>query len=142
MQDKLSKIQAINQSAPKFVHMLGGELKDFDPELGTATFEFNISSDYCHSISVVQGGFVTAMLDIAMSHAVFCCNDDIVSLSSLEIKTSYVDVTRSGLSKVEGLIIKNGYKTAFLEGRIYNEEGALTATASTVAKLGRKKSDH
>lgn len=139
MQDKLSKIQTINKAAPKFIHLLGGELKDFDEELGTASFEFNISSDYCHSVSVVQGGFVTAMLDIAMSHAVFCCNDDVVSLSSLEIKTSYVDVTRCGFLRVEGLIIKNGFKTAFLEGRIYNEEGTLTATASTVAKLGRKK---
>ena len=34
--------------------------------------------------------------------------------------------------------MKAGYKTAFLEGRLYNAEGVLSATASTVAKISRK----
>jgi acyl-coenzyme A thioesterase PaaI-like protein len=59
-------------------------------------------------------------------------------VSSLEIKTTYLAPTRAGKLRVEGWVIKQSYKTAFMEGRIYNQENELTATASTVAKLGRK----
>ncbi|GIR69646.1 MAG: hypothetical protein CM15mP74_08970 [Halieaceae bacterium] len=34
-----------------------------------AVFTFTVPLEYCHSGDVVQGGFVTAMLDAAMSHA-------------------------------------------------------------------------
>jgi uncharacterized protein (TIGR00369 family) len=92
-------------------------------------------------VDVVQGGFVTAMLDAAMSHAVFAMQDDdsLVNLSSLEIKTSYLETTRAGLLRAEGTIIKAGYKLAFLEGRLIDAQGVLTATSSSVAKLIRAK---
>ncbi len=58
-------------------------------------------------------------------------------VSSLEIKTSFLAPTRAGNLRVEGWVIKQSYKTAFMEGHIYNEDNELTATASTVAKLLR-----
>jgi uncharacterized protein (TIGR00369 family) len=88
---------------------------------------------------VVQGGFITAMLDAAMTHAVFAAEDGVVNLSSLEIKTNYLEATRAGLLRAEGVVIKSGYKLAFLEGRLYDAQGVLTATSSTVAKLIRAK---
>lgn len=139
-QDKEATLKLINQTGPKFISLLGGKLVDFDKGAKSACFEFEIGTDFCHSVDVVQGGFVTAMLDIAMSHAVFCCNTDVVGLSSLEIKTSYLEATRAGVLRAEGFILKNGHKTVFLEGRLYNSEGVLTATASTVAKVSRQKS--
>jgi uncharacterized protein (TIGR00369 family) len=93
--------------------------------------------DFCHSIDIVQGGFVTAMLDAVMSHAVIICDQDIVNISSLEIKTSYLAPTRAGKLRVEGWAIKKSYQTAFMEGHIYNEDNELTATASSIAKLLR-----
>jgi len=56
----------------------------------------------------------------------------------LEINTSYLEVSRAGWLRAEGIILKNGYKTGFLEGRLYNEQGQLTATASTVARIQRR----
>lgn len=94
--DKQALLQAINSQAPHFITMLGGKMMDYDAQKNLATFEFQISRDFCHSVDVVQGGFVTAMLDIAMTHAVFAGARDVVNLSSLEIKTSYLDATRAG----------------------------------------------
>jgi len=85
----------------------------------------------------VQGGFITAMLDAAMSHAVFATVEGVSGVSSLEIKTSYLEPTRAGTLRVVGQVIKDSYKTAFLEGKMYNAEGLLSATASSVAKLVR-----
>ncbi|GAC21604.1 PaaI family thioesterase [Paraglaciecola arctica] len=137
MKNKKMAIEQINNRAPKFLGMLGGELIDFDTKKTSCTFEFNISKDFCHSIDIVQGGFVTAMLDAAMSHAIFIGDQEIVSVSSLEIKTSYLEATRAGKLRVVGWVIKQSYKTAFMEGHLYNEANELTATASSVAKLIR-----
>ncbi|MAZ87586.1 MAG: thioesterase [Cellvibrionaceae bacterium] len=145
MSDKPSNKQAqldlLNSNAPVFVGLLGGKMIDLDHDKSLAVFEFNVSKDYCHSVDVVQGGFITSMLDTAMSHAVFAVNDNVVGLSSLEIKTSYLESTRAGKLRAEGYVVKGGYKTGFLEGRLYNEAGELTATASSVAKIVRKATD-
>lgn len=137
---KEALLELLNSHAPHFVSLLGGKMTDIDEEKNLAIFEFNISKDYCHSVDVVQGGFITSMLDTAMSHAVFAANNDVIGLSSLEIKTSYLETTRAGKLRAEGWVVKSGYKTGFLEGRLYNEAGQLTATASTVAKIVRKPS--
>ena len=137
MSNKTKIIQQINDQGPKLIGMLGGQLIDFDTDKTACTFEFNISKKFCHSIDVVQGGFVTAMLDVAMSHAVVICNPEIINVSSLEIKTSYLAPTRAGKLRVEGWVIKQSYKTAFMESRIYSENNELTATASSVGKLSR-----
>ncbi|MFT7235822.1 MAG: hypothetical protein ACI9QV_001407 [Methylophagaceae bacterium] len=137
MKSKEKIIEQTNHHGPQFIGMLGGQLVDFDNDKTACTFEFNISKDFCHSIDIVQGGFVTAMLDAAMSHAIFICNQEILNVSSLEIKTSFLAPTRAGKLRVEGWVIKQSYKTAFMEGHIYNEDNELTAAASTVAKLLR-----
>jgi uncharacterized protein (TIGR00369 family) len=137
MNKKESTIRLVNSRSPKFISMLGGQLVDFDIEKVACTFEFDISKDFCHSIDIVQGGFVTAMLDAAMSHAIFMFDQEVVSISSLEIKTSYLAPTRAGKLRVEGWAIKRSYKIVFMEGRVYDHNNELTATASSVAKIGR-----
>ena len=135
--DNSKRIEHFNARAPGFFQMLGGKVVALDAQQQTCTIEFNISLEFCHSVDVVQGGFITAMLDAAMSHSVFAAADDITGVSSLEIKTSYPAPTRAGILRAEGRIVKSGYKIAFLEGELYDQQGELTATASSVAKLVR-----
>ncbi|MCX2977894.1 PaaI family thioesterase [Candidatus Marimicrobium litorale] len=130
-------VDSMNASRPGFIEMLGGEITAIDTDEKTCTFEFTVSTQFCHSIDVVQGGFITAMLDAAMSHAVFATVQGISGVSSLEIKTSYLEPTRAGTLRVVGQVVKDSYKTVFLEGKMYNAEGLLSATASSVAKLVR-----
>ena len=136
--DDQAIIEQLNARLPGFIPMLGGRIVAIDREERNCTFEFSIGTDFCHSIDVVQGGFVTSMLDAAMSHAVFASEQDIVNLSTLQINTSYLEVTRAGCLRAVGNVVKSSYKTAFLEGRLYNDDGRLVATASAIAKLARK----
>ncbi|MEM6583189.1 MAG: PaaI family thioesterase [Pseudomonadota bacterium] len=131
-------LQRFQAAAPSFLTDMGGRFIDVESSVGRCTIEFDIGKNFCHSVDIVQGGFVTAMLDAAMTHAAFATNENIVNLASLEIKTSYLEPVRAGRLLVEGTVIKCGHKTAFMEGRIHNPEGLLLATASTVAKLLRK----
>ena len=126
-----SIIERLNAHRPGFIEMLGGKIVAIDQE--------EQSCNFCHSIDVVQGGFITVMLDAAMSHAVFASGEDISGLSSLDINTTYLEPTRAGCLRAVGKIIKCSYKTAFLEARLYNSDGLLTATASSVAKVVRNR---
>lgn len=132
-------IKKLNAHALPFIKMMGGQVTEVDLESKSCTFEFDISTQFCHSMDVVQGGFVTAMVDAAMSHAVFGLDKSIDNVSSLEIKTNYLEPTRAGKLRAVGSILKSGYKVAFLEAQLFDAQGTLTATASSVAKLVRAK---
>jgi uncharacterized protein (TIGR00369 family) len=133
------RIDKLNNHQFTFLKMLGGRVVNLDPDGQTCSMEFNISTEFCHSIDVVQGGFVTAMLDAVMSHAIFGLDDGIINVSSLEIKTSFLEPTRAGKIIAIGKIIKAGYKIGFMEGQLYNANNELTATASSVGKLIRQQ---
>ncbi|MEH6634317.1 MAG: PaaI family thioesterase [Halioglobus sp.] len=132
-------LDRLNSRTPKFIAMLGGKMIALDTAQQSCTFEFNISTDFCHSIDVVQGGFITAMLDAAMSHAVFSHIANVTGVSSLEIKTSYLEPARAGHLRAVGSIVKSGYKIAFMEAQLYNDQDLLLATTSSVAKLTRNR---
>ncbi len=136
-------LDALNAHLPGFIRMLGGSCVAVDQAAQSVTFEFDVSTDFCHSVNVVQGGFTTAMLDAAMSHSVFAVlgRDNIANVSSLEIKTSYIAPTLAGKQKAVGRIVRATYKTAFLEAQLFSPAGELTATASSVAKLVRTRTD-
>ncbi len=135
--DDHQTVERLNANAPGFIKMLGGGVSSVDLDAQSCTMNFEVSEAFCHSGDIVQGGFVTAMLDAAMSHAVFGVDESVVALSSLEIKTSYLEATRAGKLVATGTIRKLSYKTAFLEAELYDAEGRLTATSSSVAKVGR-----
>jgi len=130
-------LQRLNANKPPFFRLLGARITDADPTRGSCTMAFDIPTDLCHSIDIVQGGFVTAMLDAAVSHAVFALDPDVASVSTLEIKTTFLEPTRAGRIRAEARVLKRTFKTAFMEGQLYNDAGVLTATASATAKLVR-----
>lgn len=132
-------LERLNANLPVFMKLFDGRVAEFDPEEGTATLTFTVGKDFCHSGDVVQGGFVTAMLDAAMSHAAFAYDDTVGNLSSLEISTRYLEVTRAGFLTAVGRIVRISHKTAFLDGQLLNAEGTLLATTQSVAKIYRKQ---
>lgn len=138
--DTTARIEALNQGKLKFLELLNGNVVALDPEERTCTFEFCVPLDYCHSGNIVQGGFVTAMLDATMSHAIFGLEPDVALLSSLEISTRYEGATLGeDKLRVVGRIRKASYRLVFLDGELYNSAGEVCATAHSVAKISREK---
>ncbi|WOJ95960.1 PaaI family thioesterase [Congregibacter brevis] len=131
-------LERLNANLPVFMKLFDGKVAEFDADDGTATLTFTVSEDFCHSVDVVQGGFITAMLDAAMSHAVFAYDDTVGNLSSLEISTRYLEATRAGFLTAVGRIVRLSHKTAFLDGQLFNADGHLLATTQSVAKIYRK----
>ena len=129
----------LNAEPPGFLEMLGGKVKGVDREQGSLTMEFNISTEFCHSVDVIQGGFVTCMLDATMSHTCFALLEGIVNVATLEIKVSFLEPSRAGRFTATGKLLKTGKSTGFMTAELYNEAGQLTATATTTAKLVRAR---
>lgn len=134
-----SMIPRLNARRPAFLGMLGGRVVALDRDAGTCTMAFDISTDFCHSVDIIQGGFVTAMLDAAASHAAFALVDGVTALATLEIKVSFLEPSRAGVYRAVGIINRVGQSTAFLSGELYTDDGRLTAMATTTARLIRKK---
>ena len=132
-------ISNLNQKRPTFLKLLGAEVTDVDLENKICEMHFDISTDYCHSIDIIQGGFVTAMLDAVSSHAVFVVNPNITALSTLELKVSYLAASRAGKFKAIGKIEQMTRNFAFLSAELFNAEGQRTAILSTTAKISVSK---
>ena len=142
MTDSRARIEQLNALAPDFIKLLGGSVIELDMDSHRAVFTFTVPLDYCHSGDVVQGGFVTAMLDAAMSHALFGTDDTISGVASLDIATQFIGVCRGEQPlRVTGRVRKATFKTAFLEADIEDGAGTLVATAQSVAKLSRQPAD-
>ena len=142
MTDSHARIEQLNAMAPDFITLLGGSIVELDMGSQRAIFTFTVPVDYCHSGDVVQGGFVTAMLDAAMSHALFGTDDTISGVASLDIATQFIGVCRGKQPlRVTGRVKKAAFKTAFLEADIEDKTGTLLATAQSVAKLSRQQTD-
>ena len=140
MTDAVNRIIELNNNAPGFIRLLGGELIELALNEQKATFVFTVPLDYCHSGDIVQGGFITAMLDAAMSHAVFGTDPTVNGIASLDISTQYLGICRGNQAlRVSGWIKKATHRTVFLEAQARSEDNTIVATAHSVAKLSRRK---
>lgn len=116
-------IAHLNTFRLQFLIDLGCTIIDASAEERFCKMEFNINKRYCHSGDIIQGGFVTAMLDAVTSHAVFASNTELSGLSTLELKVSFYEASRAGKFTAIGRVDKMGRSIAFLTGDLYNEAG-------------------
>lgn len=136
--DKEVIIAQMNKMRPPFLDLIGCTIEDVDPTEGTCTMIFNITEQLCHSGNIVQGGFITAMLDTVSSHAVFGCNNDVTALATLDLRVNFYKASHPGRIRAVGKIEKLTRNIAFLSAELFNEEGERTASLSASAKVSRK----
>ena len=125
---------------PPCIKTLGGTLVEASRAEGRAVMTFRAVPEFCHSGTIVQGGFITGMLDAAMSHALVVKSNLTVSVPTLELKVSFFAPGAPGLMRAEGHVVHMGRSIAFLEGSLFNEDGRLVARASSTNRLTPAKS--
>jgi len=131
-------IDRLNTRKPQFLIDLGCTIIEANAEERFCKMEFNIDKRYCHSVDIIQGGFVTAMLDAVTSHAVFAASEELMALSTLELKVTFYEASRAGKLIAIGKIDKMGRSIAFLSGELFNETGQRTASITSTAKIRYK----
>jgi acyl-CoA thioesterase len=128
-------IKQLNANAPPALQTLGGEVLDFDRENKAAVVRFTAGAALCNPDGGIQGGYICGMLDAAMANAVFCLLGELAIVATLEIKVSYLEVTRQGELFARGTIIRSGKTVTFLEAELRDAGGKLLATASSTARV-------
>ena len=123
------------QKPPKFLEILGSKGFEFDDELGTSVMNFVISKDFTHSNgAIVQGGFITAMLDAAMAHLIILKRNGEVNPLSLNINVNFIAPGAPGEFVAKGEITKMGKSIAFTSSELFQGE-TLIATATATNKM-------
>jgi uncharacterized protein (TIGR00369 family) len=123
------------QKPPKFLEILGSQGFEFDDELDTSVMSFVINKDFTHSNeTIVQGGFITAMLDAAMAHLIILKRNGEVNPLSLNINVNFIAPGAPGEFVAKGEITKMGKSIAFTSGALYQGE-TLVATATATNKM-------
>ncbi len=131
-------IERFNATQPAVIGSLKGRVVGFAPERKELRMAFEIGPEFCHTVDIVQGGFVTAMLDASMAHAVLAVDHFRTHMSSIDITVSFLRPARAGRFTAVGSIVRMGRTIAFLKAELFNEKGDLTATATSSAHLSRE----
>ena len=114
---------------------LGGEVLEFERDKKAAMVRFTAGRSLCNPDGGIQGGFICGMLDAAMANAVFCVLGEVAIVATLEIKVSYLEVSRQGELFARGIIIRSGKSITFLEAELRDADDKLLATASSTARV-------
>ena len=131
-------VERMNADAPAVIRTLKGRVVAFAPERHELRMQFEIGLEFCHTVDIVQGGFITAMLDASMAHVVIAAEHGKVRVSSIDINVSFLRPARAGGYTAVGSIVKAGRTIAFLKAELYSEKGELVATATSSAHLTRE----
>ena len=132
-------IDQLNARKPKYLEDFGCIITKMDTEKGICEMDFDVPLHFCHSGDIIQGGFVTSMLDAVTTFAVFGSNPNVIKLATLELKVTYFKASLAGKFKAIGRIESIGRSIAFLTGELINDSGLKTASISATAKIKLKE---
>jgi uncharacterized protein (TIGR00369 family) len=136
---KMTQSEALEMFAqrrqPALDSLGNGELLEADPEHGRVKFRFVARPEFCHSGDIVQGGFLTGMVDTAMAHAAILRSHFTMAVPTLELKVSFFEPGHPGPLYAEGWVVRWGRSTAFCEASLTNDQGAMIVKASSTIKL-------
>ena len=134
MSDKDKLEMLLSHKAP-CIKTLGGRAIHFQSEPPELKMEFEAIPEFCHSPNqVVQGGFITGMLDTPMAHLLVALLDKKMQIMTLDINVSFLGPSHPGKLICHARILKLGKSIAYLASDLYQQE-KLVATATSTIKL-------
>ena len=122
-----------SKKRPPCSETLGMRLADLSQDEQWVKMEFDVPQMFANPTGAVQGGFIAAMLDEAMSTAVIIASNVTMTAPTLEMKTSYLKRLMPGKATVQARILKLGKSAAFMEADCFDPAGELVARATATA---------
>tara|TARA_Y100001970_G_scaffold256525_1_gene334306 strand:+ start:102 stop:524 length:423 start_codon:yes stop_codon:yes gene_type:complete len=114
---------------------LGMKVLNFCSEPPSIEMEFEAKYEFTHSEGqVVQGGFVTGMLDAPMAHLLMGLFNFKVSPMTLDINVSFLAPSKPGKLNCIAEVVQLGKSTAFMSSKLF-QDNSLVATSTSTVKL-------
>ena len=134
MNDQEKLAHFLKNSAP-CTETLGAKVTHFSSEPPKIEMEFEAIHGFTHSDGqVVQGGFVTGMLDAPMAHLLMGLFDFKIVPMTLDINVSFLAPSRQGKLNCIAEVLQLGKSTAFMTSKLY-QKGIIVASATSTVRL-------
>jgi uncharacterized protein (TIGR00369 family) len=118
---------------PAYAKLLG--IRPLHAEPGHVRFEFKAGEHFYNPAGVVQGGFLTVMLDEAMGPAALSALGPGYTVPTLELKVNFLRPARAGRLVADARVVHRGRSVVFMESRLTADDGKLVATATATARI-------
>lgn len=133
--DTQQMLDHMREKVGAFMRILDGHIEAIDQQRGWARLRWQPTETCCHSGTIVQGGFVTSMLDAAMAHAIIARVGLDMMAPTLELKVSFFRVCTPGVYFSEGMVMHATRSIVFAEGQLTDASGTPIARASATCKI-------
>ena len=135
MSDDKKTLELLSANRPPCVDTLNGKATQFISEPPSLKMEFEAVPEFCHSPNqVVQGGFVTGMLDTSMAHLLIALSGGKLNPVSLDINVSFLAPAHPGKLISTAKVVRLGNSIGYFSSSLYQQE-TLVATATSTIKL-------
>ena len=133
--DDCKILELFNSKTAPCTETLGAKVTSFSSEPPSIEMEFEAIYDFTHSDGeVVQGGFVTGMLDAPMAHLLMGLFDFKVLPMTLDLNVSFLAPSKPGKLNCTAEVVQLGKSTAFMASKLYQDD-TLVATSTSTVKL-------
>ena len=131
-------LQSLQSDSAPCTDTLGAKVIRFSSEPPEIEMEFEAIYDFTHSdCQVVQGGFVTGMLDAPMAHLLMGLFDFKIIPMTLDLNVSFLAPTRQGKLNCIAEVLQLGKSTAFMTSKLYQQDKLVASATSTVRLVSR-----
>ena len=131
-------LQLLQSDSAPCTDTLGAKVIRFSSEPPEIEMEFEAIYDFTHSDGqVVQGGFVTGMLDAPMAHLLMGLFDFKIIPMTLDLNVSFLAPTRQGKLNCIAEVLQLGKSTAFMTSKLYQQDKLVASATSTVRLVSR-----
>ena len=118
---------------PPSARLLGFELLDFSVDGGWAEVAFTLRPEFANPAGNVQGGFICAALDDAMSVAASISRRLEMIVPTLQMTVSYLSPTPIARVVGRGEVLRFGSSSVVMQGALRDEGGKVLAVATSTA---------
>ena len=131
-------LQSLQSDSAPCTDTLVAKVIRFSSEPPEIEMEFEAIYDFTHSDGqVVQGGFVTGMLDAPMAHLLMGLFDFKIIPMTLDLNVSFLAPTRQGKLNCMAEVLQLGKSTAFMTSKLYQQDKLVASATSTVRLVSR-----
>ena len=135
MSDDKKTLELLSANRPPCIDTLNGKATQFISEPPSLKMEFEAVPEFCHSPNqVVQGGFVTGMLDTSMAHLLIALSGGKLNPVSLDINVSFLAPAHPGKLISTAKVVRLGKSIGYFSSLLCQQE-ILVATATSTIKL-------
>ena len=132
-------LASFNSRSAPCTDTLGAKVTSFSSEPPFIEMEFQAIYDFTHSDGeVVQGGFVTGMLDAPMAHLLMGLFDFKIIPMTLDINVSFLAPTKQGKLVASAEVLQLGKSTAFMTSKLKQDGNLVASSTSTVRLVSTK----